>query len=367
MSIGSTIKRLRREKDITQEQLAEYLGITSRAISQWECDRTSPDISQIPALCHIFDVSSDVLFGIDIEKKEQHIKEQLEEAKKKWALGYNSEGEAILRSALKEYPNNYEIMSGLMSCIWKSRHEPDRTNEYDTLTAEVISLGDRIIAECTDNETRNNAVQILCFTYPELNQSEKAVELANQMPGRYLTREALLSSIYRGTKRFEINRDELFADINNLYLGMLHNNAPLDNGKVPFTTNEMIDIHKKFLSIIDVFFEDGNFGFYRQSVGWTNISLAKLYMNVGHPEEALACLTLAQKHSIIHDTEYDENATYTCLLFRGKTYGGVMHNITENDCLHQLSEMEDPVFDSIREATKFKEIVAELSKYSNHR
>ena len=50
MSIGSTIKRLRREKDITQEQLAEYLGITSRAISQWECDRTAPDISQIPAL-----------------------------------------------------------------------------------------------------------------------------------------------------------------------------------------------------------------------------------------------------------------------------------------------------------------------------
>ena len=68
MSIGSTIKRLRREKDITQEQLAEYLGITSRAISQWECDRTAPDISQLPALCHIFDVSSDVLLGIDIEK-----------------------------------------------------------------------------------------------------------------------------------------------------------------------------------------------------------------------------------------------------------------------------------------------------------
>ena len=35
MSIGSTIKRLRREKDITQEQLADYLGITSRAVSQW--------------------------------------------------------------------------------------------------------------------------------------------------------------------------------------------------------------------------------------------------------------------------------------------------------------------------------------------
>ena len=47
MSIGSTIKKLRRERDMTQEQLAEYLGITANAVSQWECDRTAPDISQV--------------------------------------------------------------------------------------------------------------------------------------------------------------------------------------------------------------------------------------------------------------------------------------------------------------------------------
>ena len=79
MSVGSTIKRLRREKDITQEQLAEYLGITSRAISQWECDRTAPDISQLPALCHVFDVSSDVLLGIDVEKNNEEIKKYINE------------------------------------------------------------------------------------------------------------------------------------------------------------------------------------------------------------------------------------------------------------------------------------------------
>ena len=80
MSIGTTIKRLRREKDITQEQLAEYLGITSRAISQWECDRTAPDISLLPALCHVFGVSSDLLLGIDIEKNKEEIKKYLDKA-----------------------------------------------------------------------------------------------------------------------------------------------------------------------------------------------------------------------------------------------------------------------------------------------
>ncbi|MBR2447915.1 MAG: helix-turn-helix transcriptional regulator, partial [Clostridia bacterium] len=48
MQIGLKIKKLRKENDITQEQLAEYLSISSRAVSQWECGKTMPDISQLP-------------------------------------------------------------------------------------------------------------------------------------------------------------------------------------------------------------------------------------------------------------------------------------------------------------------------------
>ena len=70
MSIGTTIKRLRRDRNITQEQLAEYLGISTGAISQWECDRTAPDITQLPLLANIFDVSADELLEIGGKKKE---------------------------------------------------------------------------------------------------------------------------------------------------------------------------------------------------------------------------------------------------------------------------------------------------------
>ena len=117
MSIGSTIKRLRREKDITQEQLAEYLGITSRAISQWECDRTAPDISQLPALCHIFDVSSDVLLGIDIEKSNEEIKKYLTEANELLCQGKYVEQTTLLREANRRFPRDYKIMERLADAI----------------------------------------------------------------------------------------------------------------------------------------------------------------------------------------------------------------------------------------------------------
>ncbi len=80
MSIGSNIKRLRRENNITQEHLAEYLGITSRAISQWECDRTSRNITLIPALCHMFNIYSDELLEINIHKSNEKIKRYLEKS-----------------------------------------------------------------------------------------------------------------------------------------------------------------------------------------------------------------------------------------------------------------------------------------------
>ncbi len=366
MSIGSTIKRLRREKDITQEQLADYLGITSRAVSQWECDRTAPDISQIPILCNVLHVSADVLLGIDVEQKEKRINDLLAEAKKQWELGYNREGENILRAAHKEYPNNHKIMSDLMSCVWKSRNEPERTDEHDTLTQEVISLGERILAECTDIEMRNNAIQLLCYTYPEVGKTDKAVTLAEKMPNRSLTREHLLSHIYRGTKRFDMFRTELHLTLNEIYHLLLFNNAPLDDKKRPYTNEEMIEIHKKHLAIMDIIFEDGNFGFYHQQMGWTNISLAEYYMRTGKNEEAVACLKTAEKHSIEADTVCQPTDTYTCLLFRGMEIGGMTHNISQNDCLHQLMVMEDTVFDPIRETPEFKEIEEELKKYARH-
>ena len=64
-TMGQIIKHLRKEHGFTQEELAERIGVTYQAVSKWENNCGMPDISLIVPLASVFDVSTDVLFGID--------------------------------------------------------------------------------------------------------------------------------------------------------------------------------------------------------------------------------------------------------------------------------------------------------------
>ena len=77
MTIGTNIKRLRQNKDVTQEQLGNALGITSQAVSKWECETALPDIDLLPKLADYFGISIDELLGYKLNAltyKEQFIK-----------------------------------------------------------------------------------------------------------------------------------------------------------------------------------------------------------------------------------------------------------------------------------------------------
>ena len=60
-SIGNRISKYRKEKGMTQEELAAKLGVSSQAVSKWENDASCPDISLLPRLCRILGISTDEL------------------------------------------------------------------------------------------------------------------------------------------------------------------------------------------------------------------------------------------------------------------------------------------------------------------
>ena len=65
LDLGKRIRELRQRNRITQETLAEALGVTSQAVSRWEASGSYPDMEIVPAIANYFGVSIDELFGYD--------------------------------------------------------------------------------------------------------------------------------------------------------------------------------------------------------------------------------------------------------------------------------------------------------------
>lgn len=67
-TLGQRLSRLRKEKNLTQEDIANKVNISSQAVSKWENDLSSPDIDTLVRLANIFDVSLDELLGNENKK-----------------------------------------------------------------------------------------------------------------------------------------------------------------------------------------------------------------------------------------------------------------------------------------------------------
>ena len=354
MNFGEIIKKLRRQKDMTQEQLAEYLNLSTQAISRWETNSSLPDITLIPVIANIFDVSADTLLGIDITIKDKRTEEIINHADEYTANGYKDKSAEILRAGLKEFPNSYKIMARLMSSIWGISNR-DGTDEF---WGEVINIGEKILAECTDNDCRYTAIQLLCYTYPRIGEAEKAEKLANEMPPSELSARSLLTSIYSGDKKFRHVQDCIQGNLTDLFLSMRSNR---------YQPDESIIVNKKVITILEIMFEDGNYGYYTQWIGWRHIENAVSYAKLGDFENAIGNLRLAAEFSVKQDTEFNADNEYTALIFRGKKHGEVYHNITSNDSMNQLEEMNNSAFDPIRDNIDFIEIREYLSQYAKKR
>ena len=75
--IGGFLKKLRKEKNLTQEQLAEQLNVSGRTVSRWETGSNMPDISILVELAEFYDVSIPEI--IDGERKSETMKEEVKE------------------------------------------------------------------------------------------------------------------------------------------------------------------------------------------------------------------------------------------------------------------------------------------------
>ena len=317
MSIGSTIKRLRRERDITQEQLAEYLGITSRAVSQWECDRTAPDISQLPALCHIFDVTSDALLGIDIEKSNEIIRDILDRAR---ACEYDGKFEdcaAILREGYRRFPRSYRIMERLANAI-VCVHSRRGIKDY----AEVIELCQRILAECTDSAVRYDTIDTLATAYGYAGMKEEMIKLAEEMPRSHDSYENFMVYRWQGDADLPRRREYISYLINQLMsnlaclAGHMH-----DDRSFVYSKEDRIRLYRLQVELLELLFPDGDYQYEAQNGEIACSLLTTIHLREGDIESAWHFIERGAAFAMHADT-YDPEAPHTSPVLRGLSDGG---------------------------------------------
>lgn len=131
LNIGDTIKYLRKEKDITQEELGDILGVSYQSISRWETGFCYPDMALIPSIANYFGVSIDELFGYknDRDRKIDSIIQAID------AFHIKSRGDGewveecfgILCSGLAEFPQNEKLWITLADTLseagWRRHQE----------------------------------------------------------------------------------------------------------------------------------------------------------------------------------------------------------------------------------------------------
>ncbi len=151
--IGQNIKRLRREKELTQEDLAEYLNISVAAVSKWERGETYPDISLLFPLAQFFGVTLDDLMGYDEKRIEAEVAAIMEEYQKlreqcKWNAQL-----ALITKAHLDYPNSDIILYRYMWDIagdWADNDPAVLLARKD----ELLELCERILAISNDENLR---------------------------------------------------------------------------------------------------------------------------------------------------------------------------------------------------------------------
>lgn len=70
MDLGNRLLTLRKQKGLSQEEVADRLGVSRQTISKWETDQSLPDFDKILPLCELFDITSDELLGGKTSKKD---------------------------------------------------------------------------------------------------------------------------------------------------------------------------------------------------------------------------------------------------------------------------------------------------------
>ena len=361
LSIGDNIKKLRRERDITQEQLAEIFNVSCQTISRWETDACYPDVEMLPIIANFFNTTVDKLMGMDEKLENEIVERYLCDFQVAISKGLVYECVRIAREGVKEFPNNYKLLNKLMYALFISCSDdadiPEWKENLQKYDFEIVSLGERIIKYCPDQNIRLEATSRLAFQHCEMGRKDVGRKLYETLPSEENTRENQMWWALNESEKLPFIRNNLNRSARNLSYEMWH----LASGKY-LSDEDSIKVFEKLIEL-DSLIYDGKHSIENWLDEGALVDMAKIYARLGNTEKAIETLKTTTKWAIDFDNRAENGFCESILLGRREWE---KTNYETADSRPTRIKMRDvwlsaKDFDSIRETKEFQEILKMLS------
>ena len=345
MTFGQTIKTLRREANMTQENLAELLSISPQAISRWETDVAMPDISLLPPLANLFNVTTDYLLGMETYQKDLRKAEFDKAYHKYWEHDDKEKNYQIALRAVAEYPGNMEYVEWLASAEYYVAILILDNSEYARLLESSAKHYKIVLDNTKDSKLYNKALHGIVLSLSCNQKKEEAKEYA-LLAEDEKKRDELLCWCLEG--------EEKKKHCQHLANTKLHDF--LFQLKFGQNSIEVYDAVEKMLSIM---FPDGNFQYYHNTLQYNSISKAFHFCRIQQYDSALKELKKAKYHAEeMTKVNHQKVIKFTAPLF---SLIEEQHTITDSD----TTDIDDFIrclnnnrcFDPIRDRKDFQALL----------
>ena len=326
IKIGEKIRLLRKKNDVTQDKLADHLGVTPQAVSRWESGVCYPDMNYLPSIADYFSVTMDDLLCYNGAQKAAKVSEYLEQVES--LLDRDRVGEALelLRAAMAEIPSDprLQLETAQVLSLYAGMLEESNAGEraraaMDAALTEAVSLCRHILEDCTDDGLHDETKKVLCDIYAhQLDDLPRAEEIADQLHGMSVSREIIRATMLTGDVAFSQAQRNLIHFADNMWWHLYNLACVPDISGDRYTTPEKIAILRKGVALFELIFDDTPL-FYADRLANSYRQLAMFYLAEGNSTEALDAFERMADYAILCD-ERPDTATYTSVIINRVPY-----------------------------------------------
>lgn len=225
MQVGEVIRKYRKSKNMTQEEMARRLGVTAPAVNKWEHGNSLPDITLLMPIARLLGISTDELLSYQQELTTEKIGEILKRATTMLEEMPYQDAFAWAKEKLEEYPN-CESLILQMAVLLDAERTIQEISDPETYDAYINSCYVRAL-QSKDEKIRKGAADSLFHFYMKKSEYEKAGEYLNyfseQDPARKDKEAQLYSETGQVEEAYKTYEHLLFSEyqrVNGIFHGM---------------------------------------------------------------------------------------------------------------------------------------------------